>query len=134
MVDIRDEFNYLLQQGRARVPRTYEVTPFVPKPTDLDFEIGWIERYFCKKTNDKDAFVIEISKDTYNILQDISYYMTVSLRWMIRGPLQTKYKEDGTVKVKGIIEVNRKLIRIAEQEMPGLELRLPNLDQFYRGE
>ena len=39
-------------------------TQFYPRPTDNDYQKGYIMRYFAKKRNDI-GYVIEIDKDTY---------------------------------------------------------------------
>lgn len=68
----------------SRVPH------FVPcKPTEKDYDSGFVTRYFCKKTNE--SLFIEISPEDYNKLQNKSsellynLYIPFNINWVISG-------------------------------------------------
>ena len=47
----------------------------VPKPTEDDYKIGYIQRYFIQKSNDNTAYIYEV--DSSNFL-DLHLYFTIS--------------------------------------------------------
>jgi hypothetical protein len=104
----------------------------VPSPTDMDYEKESIERYFTQKTNDIYGFVYEVDRDTYNELSKNPYWMTVSIRWRIVGPVDMVYDSEGKLKDKGVKESNKASITDGQQIIKNLNLYLPNILQFYK--
>jgi hypothetical protein len=93
---------------------------FLPKPSDQDYSNGFIRRYFIRKSNDLNAFIYEVSKDTIVKYEKISFWKSTSIKWKLVGT-----KEEVT-------ESNRKAIAFVSKEFPTLALYIPNLTQFYR--
>jgi hypothetical protein len=117
---------------------TYEVpAQFYPKPTDNDYQKGYIMRYFAKKRNDI-GYVIEINKETYLSLinQDKVYdyvtYQAIDIFWQITGPLKDDRKNK-LYKVAGIIDTNKRLVESKDKAFRGLiEFIGEKYDKFAR--
>lgn len=104
---------------------SYEVpVQFYPRPTDNDYQKGYIIRYFAKKRNDI-GYVIEINKETYEsiIKQDKVYdyvtYQAIDVFWQITGPLKDDRKNK-LYKVAGIIDTNKRLVEQKDKVFRGL--------------
>ncbi len=44
-----------------QIPKT-----IVPTPSELDYDTGFIRRYFIQKINDENGFIFEISKEVHD--------------------------------------------------------------------
>jgi len=115
--------------GKTRYNRIVKLPPdfnikniptHVPRPTESDYEIGYIERYFTQKLNDQNSYVYEISRKVFTQLQNNTLYKVVSLDWVINGEVD---------KVK---EYNRKSLVYASKDIKHISLYLPNLLQFFK--
>lgn len=93
---------------------------FLPNPQDADYTNGFIRRYFVRKSNDVNAFVYEVSKDTSVKYEKIPFWKTTSIKWRLTGT------EDE------VTESNKKAIGFVFKEFPTLALYLPNLNQFHK--
>jgi hypothetical protein len=118
-------------------PKFYEIAypeTIVPAPTDADYQLGFIKRYFVRKANDSAGHIFEISENTYTeyVYNTNPFWTTVDLKWRITGPKTETLRNDGTVDI-GIINANKNSIGIASQKLRNLKLYLPNLLQFYKG-
>jgi len=103
-----------------------------PTPTEVDYNRGFIRRYFIQKSNDKSAPIYEINSDYYQYYRRNPIYTAVTLRWRISGPKETQYDNEGRIVDRSVSESNRIAIKIVSAEMPNLKLHLPNLLQFYK--
>mgnify|MGYP000726966679 CR=1 FL=1 len=83
------------------IPRT-----IVPIPTEDDYSIGIIERYFAQKVNDINGFVYEINLDTYNELKLNPYWAIENIKWRLSGPLDAVYDDNGKMIDKGVKNSN----------------------------
>jgi hypothetical protein len=91
-------------------------TPYYPKPTKQDYELGEIQRYFSKKINDN-LFIEINSTDFENLSSENSsylwqYYTTFSIPWEISG-----IKEE-------VEQINKKIVALAEVQNKALGFRL----------
>ena len=87
--------------SRTPYPKT---TP--AKPTETDYEIGEITRYFTRIANDISKPIFEISKEDFSTQN--SLYKYTSFQWRISG---TKEEVDRD---------NRKTMRRLEKDYPGI--------------
>jgi hypothetical protein len=95
------------------IPRAH-----IPTPTELDYTIGFIKRYFCQKVNSSTNPIFEVNVDEYHTLIKNPYYITTTLEWRITGTNEElEYS-------------NRVSTAIAARRIPRLSLYLPNLLQF----
>jgi len=110
------------------------IESFVPKPNDIDYEKGYIIRYFIAKTwNPTD--ISEVSVDTYNnVFSELNpgAYNRVELEWFISGNINSYILSGG--KKEGILTKNKKAIDEAKKTVPGTISLKNNLLQFYRSE
>lgn len=87
-------------------------------PTQQDYQLGEMRRYFCKKSNE--ILYLEISKDTYNKLVSkdstiaFQYYIPFNLPWQITGT-----KEQ-------VFTVNRNIVELTmkQQKLPMFDMYL----------
>ena len=104
----------------------------VPKPTEEDYRIGYILRFFVQKTNDNSSPIYEVDNSTYNSLLSKPIYKGTIIKWRIRGPLQNKLDNNGKILEKSVSESNRISLKLESVRMPNLKLYLPNLLQFHK--
>ena len=81
-----------------------EITPV--NPSESDYRIGRITRYFTQKANDRNADIFEVSKDDFSSKNNL--YRYTSLQWRISG------------KREEVIRDNRRTIRLQEINYPGI--------------
>lgn len=93
--------------------------PFIPSPTERDYQTGYIVRYFAQSVNNKSAPIIEIKREGYSKFSTNPYYNTVRLDWRLTGD-----RED-------VRKSNKTSVYIASKTMSRIKLYLPNLVQFY---
>ena len=93
---------------------------FIPKPQDVDYQRGYIRRYFVQKTQDSNSPIIEVSYDTFIKFQASPLYRVADLRWRLTGT-------ESVVK-----DSNAKSIKISSTNIKKLNLYLPNLLQFHK--
>ena len=72
------KYSSLKSLTRQKYP---EVTP--ANPTDSDYRIGRITRYFTQKANDRNADIFEVSKKDFNNQNNL--YRYTSFQWRISG-------------------------------------------------
>lgn len=104
----------------------------VPTPTEDDYTIGSIDRYFTQKANDINGFVYEISFDKFEELNQNPNWNTEIVVWRISGPLDVVYNEKGDITDKGVINSNKASLYIASNKLKNIGLYLPNVLQFYK--
>jgi hypothetical protein len=107
--------------------------PYNPNPTQEDYEKGFFNRYFIKRTNGND--ITEISKETYNDLNskqkyDSALYDKIEVRWTLIGLKQI------TV-IKGITNLNVNTINFvaiqnANRNLPGLNQFITDFTEFVK--
>lgn len=76
-------------------------------PSESDYRIGRITRYFTQLANDPNSRIFEISEDTFNAKNNL--YRYTSFKWTISG---TKTK---------VIRQNLVTMRREQQNYPGIE-------------
>ena len=98
---------YVSLESNTRQPYPKESNS---NPTESDYRIGEITRYFTQKANDKTQPVFEINKETFD--NQNSLYNYKSFIWVISGLKQDVEQE------------NTKTIRGLETELPGISRTL----------
>ena len=94
------------------------ISPHVPTLTDLDYDRGYIVRYFIQKANDTEARIVEVDYIGYKKFVGDAFYTAVSLDWKVKGT-------DEEIK-----ECNFKSIKTVVDRIPLIQSYLPNLLQF----
>lgn len=110
------------------------VTPntIVPSPTETDYKLGFIYRYFIQKANDDNAFIYEVSQSEYDLYNHNAFWKKLKLKWRISGPTDPIYKA-GEVEDRGVINSNKSSLSAASSHFKNISLYLPNLLQFHKG-
>lgn len=110
--------------------------PYYPKPTEDDYKLGFITRYFMKRRMDDYTKIVEISPDDYEVnfgtqseALDTSMYVAVKINWKITGPLNNDNSDKNFPK-PGIIETNKKLVQLKEKLFPGFSLYITDYSKF----
>ena len=78
------------------------LVPFNPQPTEEDYKIGSIERYFTKKRNENIYY--ELSASNIGTIFSHPMYYSFSVKWTIKGDKDTVYAIN-----KGIVEATMRL-------------------------
>lgn len=110
--------------------------PYYPKPTEEDYKIGFVTRYFMKRRTDDYTKIVEISPDDYEANfesatdgLDTSMYVAVKINWKITGP-KNNDNSDPNFPKPGIIETNQKLVKLKEKLFPGFSLFITDYSKF----
>ena len=104
----------------------------VPSPQTLDYENGFIERYFAQRANDSNAFVFEINLEEYNGLSTNPYWSVDKMRWRLNGPIDSVYSSNGLLVDVGVRSSNLASISITSEKIKNIDLYLINPLQFYK--
>jgi len=110
----------------------YNIETIIPRPSDKDYNRGFIRRYFVQKTNDKGSPIYEIDSPTKSYYNNKVQFITTELKWRVSGPTTTQYDSNGAVIDKAVADSNRIAIQLVSDKIPNLKLYLPNLSQFYK--
>lgn len=122
---------YDLTNGRNPI-NLPKIKTHIPNPSKFDYKKGYVVRYFIQKTNDKGSSIFETDRIQFSKYRKNPFYVNVSIRWRIKGPLEPVYNDDGDIIDKAVSESNRIAISLVKNKIPNLKLYLPNLLQFYK--
>lgn len=104
----------------------------VPTPKDTDYELGFIRRYFIRKSNEPDGHIFEVNSLVYIDYNINPFWTGSSIKWRIAGPLSPVFNIKGEMEDKGVAESNQAAMSSAAIILKNIKLYLPNLLQFYR--
>ena len=94
------------------------ISAHIPTPTELDYNRGYIVRYFIQKANDSKSRIVEVDYIGYKKFVGDVFYTAVTLDWKIKG-------NDAE-----IADCNFKSIKTVINKIPLIQSYLPNLKQF----
>jgi len=109
--------------------------PFTPRPTEADYRIGKITRYFARQRNGTTFRLMEIDKATYSAFTsgvgnaNTALWKVVSIFWQISGPLHNEKVNNITTRA-GIIDTNQRILDKTEPNFIGIKQYLTDLKQF----
>jgi hypothetical protein len=104
----------------------------VPTPSANDYASAYLVRYFLQRVSDVNGFVYEVGLPEYEEYFPNPYWISVSMRWRISGPLNVVYDSNGNLIDKGVIESNKSSLSITSLKIKNISLYLPNLKQFHK--
>jgi hypothetical protein len=113
-----DRFNELVRDVNDF--KNIRIKTHTPTPTENDYKIGYIQRYFAQKANDNSSYIYEVNEIQFENLSQSPFYKTVELAWKISGNREE------------VREMNRKSIRFVTPQMKSIGLYLPNHLQFHK--
>lgn len=133
VIDTQVKFEY---DDIKRVTITVSRTP-VPRiitPTQLDYQRGYMTRYFAKKINE--TLIIEINFNDFNEVGsenglDSNIWKVFSLKWKISGKLVDELDSNGNVVNYGVLDTNQRTINAYERDYRGIRGYLSNPQEFY---
>ena len=111
-----DRYAEISKLGFQFEPKT--LSAHIPTPNEMDYERGYIVRYFVQKANDTSSHIFEISDELRMEFITTAFYTITSINWKITGPLNE------------MRESNRKSVQLGCKVLPNLYLYLSNLIQF----
>lgn len=94
------------------------IKAYSPVVEEMDYDRGYIVRYFCQNASDEESPIIEIDDASFMNLTGNVFYKLVSLDWKIKGTPDE------------IREANQKSILLAAKKISSISLYLPYLLQF----
>jgi hypothetical protein len=107
-----DYYNILNKQENLNIES--KITP----PTEQDYKIGKMTRYFAKKSNGSNSPVVEVSEEDFD---SSPLYTYVSLEWYIKGDKNIVFR------------INKDNVSLAAQTIPNISKILPDY-QYYRSD
>jgi hypothetical protein len=112
-------YNKILEGGNDEfiIP---PINTIIPNPTNDDYKIGYIQRYFIQKKSDESAYIYEVEKYYYTDILTNPFFKGIVLKWKISGNREE------------VREMNRKSLSYASKDMKTLPLYLPNHLQFHK--
>jgi hypothetical protein len=113
-----DRFNELLKDGNDF--KNISIKTHIPAPSEGDYKVGYIQRYFAQKANDTGSPIYELNERQFEKLSKSPFYKAIQVDWKISG------------KREEVQEMNRKSIRFVTSEMKSIGLYLPNHLQFHK--
>lgn len=116
-----------------------DVSSFTPIISNADVVRGEIVRYFARPSGSTDVQdILEISPTTFQQLKGNSGYRITSIRWKISGKLDDIISltttGDPYIFYKGVLSCNKDIVKLANDELPGLIDYIRNYKRFWQGE
>jgi hypothetical protein len=107
----------------------------IPIPTEEDYNIGRVTRYFLRRRN-YSTFedIIEINEAQFKLWKRTSsgvnqnLYSGLKIDWKLTGPLNDI--QEGINIVYGVYDTNKRLVLLKDYEMPGLKNFLTDYVEF----
>ena len=96
---------------------------YYPRPSKVDYDQGYITRYFIRFANNADARIIEIDKKQWDLIGsriDPILYLKTSLPWKLTG------------NESDVEQTNGKIVRKYNEDLPGLQKYLRNYLELYK--
>jgi hypothetical protein len=100
---------------------------------------GEILRYFCRRTHHSSpGEIVEVSKQTYNSLKSNSMYLTVEVRWLVKGKILDVVgltnSNSPTRLYTGVETANKLFVEEANKKLVGLKIIITDYIKFWQGE
>ena len=101
------------------------------KPTDIETQDGFMERFFVYKRNERERIMFEVDKkqvqnfDKDNIGINQYLYGYIKIPWKLDGPERDVY-EGNILKTPGVIDTNQRIVERYSKKFPILRSILTN--------
>jgi len=113
------------------------ITNVRPTITQEDIQSKVKTRYFAKYASQRNGTIYEITGGVYSNILNNSLFRKTSIDWIIVGKLEDTLltlPSGDNILIKGVINQNKTLVALAEEELPGIINHLRNYVEFYSGE
>ena len=105
-----------------------ELKKHYPAPSQQDYNVGTLRRYFVKRKVDNT--IVEVNSSTYVRTGSLPFYEGIEITWNLTGPVEDiKYS---SYTMEGAASKNKKVIEQAEQTFKGLSQYLTDLGEFVK--
>ena len=101
--------------------------------TAIEYDKGTFLRFFLRKSNDKNAPIVEVEEAEFRAFLKNPFYIRTTLVWKIRGSLES-IVNDGILIEKGISDHNYEQVTSADAIIPGISNKLKDLFEFYKAD
>jgi len=131
-------YNYdRIKQFKNLVTDYTEPNPIIIEPTDLDYDLGYIDRFFVEKSINVEKYPTEIDNkqyQKYNTAENINggLYLVVILKWKLTGSLRDRRDAKGNLIERGIYEHNALEVEKGSRQIPNLNYIIKNYIEFAR--
>jgi hypothetical protein len=131
-------YNYdRIKQFNNLVTEFVEPNPIIIKPMDIDYDLGYIDRFFVEKSINVEKYPTEIDNkqyQKYNTAKNINggLYLVVILRWKLTGPLRDRRDGKGNLIERGIYEHNALEVERGARQIPNISYIIKNYIEFAR--
>lgn len=115
---IKDVFRYSSVAKLGQEFSAKKISAHIPTPQDIDYQRGYIVRYFIQKANDTDSKIFEVDEYAFAKFTNSPFHTAVQLDWRLIGSTDD------------IRQSNMKAINFVRKEMPALKMYLVNYLQF----
>jgi hypothetical protein len=117
-IPLKNTYRYasVAKLGQEFSPK--KIAAHIPTPQDVDYQRGYIVRYFIQKANDKDSKIFEVDEYGFAKFINSPFYIAVEIDWRLAGPTDE------------IRQSNMKSINFVKKQMPALKMYLVNYLQF----
>ena len=103
---------------------------YKPSPTEEDYSLGRIPRFFVRKNTSPNFPIYEVDISQYQEFKKNAFYKCVYLTWTITGNDITTLDQNGD-KNMGAFELNESEVLRADRQLPGMINILQNLLEFF---
>jgi len=131
-------YNYdRIKQFKKLVTEFIEPKPIIIKPIDIDYDLGYINRFFVEKAINVEKYPTEIDDkqhQKYNTANNINggLYLMVILNWKLTGSLRDRRDAKGNLIERGIYEHNALEVEKGSRQIPNLSYVIKNYIEFAR--
>ena len=126
-----------IKQFKNLVTEFIEPKPIIIKPTELDYDSSYVDRFFVEKSMAVEKYPTEIDNkqyQKYNTVENINggLYLLVVLRWKLTGPLRDRRDAKGNLIERGIYEHNALEVEKGARQIPNISYIIKNYIEFAR--
>jgi hypothetical protein len=131
-------YNYdRIKQFKNLVTEFIEPKPIIIKPIELDYDTGYVDRFFVEKAINVEKYPTEVDNkqfQKYNTVKNINggLYLMVILNWKLTGSLRDRRDAKGNLIERGIYEHNALEVEKGSRQIPNLSYVIKNYIEFAR--
>jgi hypothetical protein len=123
----------------TQIRDSIEPVPKKVQPSESDYDRGFMVRYFLKRKNVKERLPFEVDRVQYRQFEkrgsgiSRQVYEGAKIKWRLTGPKDKIENSLGYPIDRGVEETNKRLVRLYNEQLEGIDQVLTNPLQFYRG-
>ncbi len=126
-----------IKQFKNLVRYYNEPRPIIIRPTQVDYNSGYVTRFFFEKAFNVDKYPIEVDSQQYEqyntrVGANGGLYIREKMRWKLTGPLYNVHDKKGMLLEMGIYEHNALEVEKISQVIPNVSYVIKNYIEFAR--